>query len=101
MTGPQQSFESKIDMLPVIKLDRGIHVMHLFYRIDRPRWAQLEPGQSAAALSRLDKLALENSASSHPHLRTFANVGGKADLGFFLLRADLSRLTQLHRAVVT
>ena len=25
----------------VVKLDRGIHVLHLIYRIDRARWSQL------------------------------------------------------------
>ncbi len=28
-------------MAPVIKLDRGLHALHLFYRVDRPRWADL------------------------------------------------------------
>ena len=29
--------------LPVVKLDKGIHVMHLFYRIDRERWTVVAP----------------------------------------------------------
>ncbi len=86
-----------MDMLPVIKLDRGIHVMHLFYRIDRARWSQLPDGESGRTQARLEKLAAENAGPSHPNLRTFANVGGKADLVFFLLGADLARIGQLHR----
>ena len=86
-----------MDMLPVIKLDRGIHVMHLFYRIDRARWSQLPDGESGRTRARLEKLAAENAGPSHPNLRTFANVGGKADLVFFLLGADLARIGQLHR----
>ena len=33
-------------LLPTIKLDRGVHVMHLFYSIDRVRWSQLPQGTS-------------------------------------------------------
>ena len=83
--------------LPLIALDRGLHVMHLFYRIDRLRWAQLAPGQSLQARTRLEALCAENSALSHPRLLTYANLGGKADLGFFLLAAELGRLAQMHR----
>lgn len=84
-------------MSPVIKLDRGIHVMHLFYRIDRARWSQLPEGESARILARLEKICADTASASHPHLRSFANVGGKADLVFFLLAADLAALGQLHR----
>jgi chlorite dismutase len=77
---------------PVIKLDRGIHVMHLFYRVDRERWAQ-----SAESLSRLETLCAANAAASHPRLATYATMGGKADLAFFLLAAELGQIGQMHR----
>ena len=83
--------------LPTVKLDKGIHVMHLFYRIDRARWAQLPAGESAKALERLEALCAANSAASNPSLRTYGNVGGKADFVFFLLAADLVQLAQMHR----
>lgn len=82
---------------PIVKLDKGIHVMHLFYRLDRARWNQLPAGESANVRARLEKLCAANSAASHPALRTYANVGGKADLAFFLLAADLVQLGQIHR----
>ena len=72
--------------LPVIKLDRGIHAMHLFYRVDRQHWAQ-----SAECLSRLEALCAANAQPSHPRLTTYATIGGKADLAFFLLAAELGR----------
>jgi hypothetical protein len=37
--------------LPVIKLDRGIHALHLFYHLNRERWIK-----SAQCLSRLETL---------------------------------------------
>lgn len=83
--------------LPTVKLDRGIHVMHLFYSIDRVRWAALAPGQSAQACDRLAALCQANAAESHPRLVSYANVGGKADFAFMLYAAELGQLGQLHR----
>lgn len=83
--------------IPSIKLDRGIHAMHLFYRIDRVRWGQLSVGESKSICDKLQKLCEANAAVSHPQLRTYANVGGKADFAFFLLAAELAQISQLHR----
>lgn len=83
--------------LPVIKLNQGIHVMHLFYRIDRLRWAQLGSGESLQSQTRLEALCAANANASHPRLVTYANVGGKADLAFLLQAAELGQVAQLHR----
>ena len=56
--------------IPTVKLDRGIHVMHLFYKIDRVRWSQLPSGESAAVRARLETLCAANAAVSHPRLVT-------------------------------
>src|SRR5208282_3147551 len=85
--------------LPDIKLDRGVHAMHLFYRVDREHWTRLPAGQSAECRARLERLCAANANPSHPRLTTFANVGGKADLVFFLLAAGLSEISQMHREV--
>ncbi len=84
-------------VLPNVKLSQGIHVMHLFYRLDRVRWSGLQAGVSQAARERLEALCAANAARSHPRLCTYANMGGKADLAFFLLAAELGQLGQLHR----
>ncbi|MDB6065256.1 MAG: Chlorite dismutase [Pedosphaera sp.] len=83
--------------LPIVKLNQGIHVMHLFYRIDRVRWMKLETGESAATLEKLTALCEANANSSHPRLVTYANVGGKADLVFMLQAAELGQIAQMHR----
>lgn len=83
--------------LPKIKLDHGLHVMHLFYRVDRARWAQLGPEASARSRARLEQLIEVNNAPSHPQIRTYANVGGKADFVFFLIAQELGQLGQMHR----
>lgn len=85
--------------LPTVKLSQGIHAMHLFYRIDRARWAQLPKGEADQARLRLTELCAANAAASHPSIRTYANVSGKADLVFFLLAADLVQLAQMHRDI--
>src|SRR6185436_12633944 len=83
--------------VPVVKLDRGLHVMHLFYRIDRVRWAQLASGEPEKTLGRLESLCAANAAPSHPRLTSYANIGGKADIAFMLLAAELAGLAQMHR----
>jgi hydrogen peroxide-dependent heme synthase len=83
--------------LPTVKLTKGLHVMHLFYRVDRVEWARLSGTQSADTLRNLEELCSRNSAASHPRLTTYANVGGKSDFAFVLLTAELGALGQLHR----
>jgi chlorite dismutase len=83
--------------LPTVKLNQGIHVMHLFHRLDRLRWSQLPAGASDQARSRLEALCAAHAAASHPRLCTYAGVGGKADLAWMLYAADLAQLAQMHR----
>jgi chlorite dismutase len=85
--------------IPVVKLSKGIHVLHLFYRIDRVRWAQLSEDQRSQARSRLESLCAANAAASHPRLATYTNMGGKADLVFMLTAAELGQLGQMHHDV--
>ncbi len=83
--------------LPVVKLNQGIHVMHLFYRVDRLRWAQLAAGESAQARAKLEALCATNASPSHPRLVSYTNVGGKADFVFMLQTAELGKIAQMHR----
>ncbi|MDB6123769.1 MAG: Chlorite dismutase [Pedosphaera sp.] len=85
--------------LPLVKLNHGIHVMHLFYRIDRVRWTQLGAGESAQARTKLEALCAANTNPSHPRVVTYATVGGKADLAVMLYAAELGQVAQLHRDV--
>ena len=85
--------------LPPVKLDQGIHVMHLFYRIDRVRWSQLNAGESTKALAALEALCAANGAPSHPRIASYAGIGGKADLGFILYAAELGHVAQMHRSL--
>src|SRR5262245_7778535 len=90
-------FNGRMTQLPSVKLDRGIHVMHLFYKIDRLRWTSLPAGESARTLGRLEALCAANAAASHPRLVTYANTGGKADLAFMIYAKELGQAAQIHR----
>jgi len=83
--------------LPKIKLDQGIHVMHLFYRVDRVTWTRLSPAESTRVRASLEELCAQYAATSHPRLVTFANICGKADLVFMLYAAELGLIAQMHR----
>lgn len=83
--------------MPAVKLTKGIHVLHLFYRVDRSRWAALPTEAPAEALKRLEMLCKANSAASNPRLTTYANIGGKADFVFMLTAAELGQVGQMHR----
>lgn len=84
-------------LFPSVKLDRGIHVMHLFYKVNRERWLQLAAGESAQTRSRLEALCDANAAASHPRLTTYANISGKADFAFILYAAELGQIGRMHR----
>jgi peroxiredoxin len=83
--------------LPTVKLNRGIHVMHLFYKIDRVRWSALAEDDSNLALNRLKKFCDGNSVASNPRLVTFVNVGGKSDFAFMLYASELGQISQMQR----
>lgn len=86
---------------PTVKLDRGIHVLHLFYRLDRAAWIPLGPDKSERIQRRLETLCSTYAAPSAPRLLTYAPVGGKADLAFLLFAAELTELSKIHREVET
>lgn len=82
-----------------VPLSRGVHVAHLFFRVDRLRWQALPAGESAAALSRLEAVCAAYPGPAAPRVMTFAGVGGKADVAVLLFAADLKELSSLQRSV--
>lgn len=84
---------------PSVPLSRGVHVAHLFFRLDRVRWQALPEGESAAALARLEEVGAAYPGPAAPRVMTFAGVGGKADVAFLLFAAQLQELSTLQRAV--
>jgi chlorite dismutase len=82
---------------PVVKLAKGIHVMHLFFHVDRVRWSALPPGSSEQTRSKLEAFCSANAAPSNPRVMTFANVGGKAHMAFVLFAAEFAQVGQMHQ----
>ena len=85
--------------LPSVKLVQGIHVMHLFFRIDRLRWTALPAGESAGVRESLTNLCARYPGKAAPRVMTFAGVGGKADVGFILFAAELQQISSMQREV--
>ena len=85
--------------IPSIPLSKGIHVGHLFFRVDRVRWGALPVGESAATLARLEAVCAAHPGPAAPRVMTFASVGGKADLAFMLFATELQQLGAMQRAV--
>jgi chlorite dismutase len=85
--------------LPVVKLNQGIHVMHLFYRLDRRAWGRTGSAVPNSGPERLAALCAANNQPCHPRLTCYAGVGGKADLAFLLQNATLDGLAAMHREV--
>lgn len=73
--------------------------MHLFYRINRVAWKGIGPDESGRVREAIDRLCEEHPGPSHPRISTYVNVGGKADIAFFMLAEDLGRLASMHRAL--
>jgi hydrogen peroxide-dependent heme synthase len=74
-------------------------VAHLFFRVDRVRWAQLSPEERAAARARLEAVCTAHAGPAAPRVLTYANVGGKADVAVLLFAAELQQLSALQREV--
>ena len=85
--------------IPTVPLTQGIHVCHLYFRLDRARWAALPAGESSAALKRLEAVCAAHPGPAAPRVMTFAGVGGKADVAVILFAAELQQLSAQQRAV--
>ena len=86
-------------MIPEVELKEGIHALHLFYQIDRERWDEVSKAESESSMEALQTLCDANNEASHPRLRTFVNVGGKADLCFFFLAKTLGEVSAMQRKI--
>ena len=84
---------------PSVKLTQGIHVLHLFHRIDRVRWNTLSAAETAAARARLEAVCAKHPGPAAPRVMTFVNVGGKADVAFILFAAELQQISAMQREV--
>ncbi len=85
--------------IPSVKLTEGIHVMHLFFHIDRGAWADVPERESRETLAALEKIRAAYPGPAAPRVATYANVGGKADIAFILYAAELQQISSMQREI--
>ncbi|GAB4164895.1 MAG: heme-dependent peroxidase [Terrimicrobiaceae bacterium] len=69
----------------------GLHVVHLFFRIDYGQWDLLDARARIEAKTSLAQVVQDIRAEADTQLLTFSVLTPKADLGFMLLTPDLHR----------
>jgi chlorite dismutase len=77
----------------------GWHVLHLFYRVNRPRISALAPRDRAAAAASLAELLQGQCPAPPQQIQVFAIVGHKADFGVIMAGPDLRALHALQVAI--
>ncbi len=75
----------------------GVHVLHLFYRIDNASWDLLSQEEKMEARTGLLSLIKEAREREDTQLLTFSMVTPKADMGFMLLTSDLHVANKLEK----
>ncbi len=76
----------------------GWTVLHLFYRIDRPRWRGLAPEDRIAAVDEFSSWLRDASQEEGLQLIPFAGVT-KSDFGVMALHPDLWRVQQVSQEI--
>lgn len=79
----------------------GLHVMHLFYRIDHGQWEMLDASGKIAAKTAMAALVQEIRSQPGSQLLTLSILTPKADLGFMLLARDLQVLDDAAKRLGT
>ncbi len=77
--------------------EEGLHVFHLFYRIDNGSWDLLSQEEKMEARTGLLSLIKEAREREDTQLLTFSMVTPKADIGFMLLTKDLHVANRLEK----
>jgi len=75
--------------LPAILPTEGLHVLHLFYRMEQEPWQYLDAGERRKRRDQFARHVREIRGIPGTQLLPYSVVGPKADLGFMLLTPDL------------
>jgi len=74
---------------PAVLPHEGLHVVHLYLRLDRPAWEALSESEKNNRKNHLGALVAEIRQIPRTQLLAFSVVNPRADLGFMLLTPDL------------
>ena len=74
---------------PAILPSEGLHVVHLFFRLERVTWDFLDGEERRERCDKLARVVAEIQSLPRTQLLPFSMVSPKSDLGFMLLTPDL------------
>lgn len=74
---------------PAILPSEGLHVVHLFFRLERVTWEFLDGEERRERCDKLARVVAEIQSLPRTQLLPFSMVSPKSDLGFMLLTPDL------------
>ena len=80
--------DTSTSLSPILPTE-GLHVVHLFYRVEQEAWQYLESADRRKRRDQLAKLVREMQGLPGTQLLPYSVVSPKADLGFMLLTPDL------------
>jgi chlorite dismutase len=81
---------------PVIPKE-GLHVLHLFYKIEQGQWQILSAEEQRRAKTHLSSLVQEIRSTPSTQLLIFSIVSPKADIAFMLLTPDLHTANRFEK----
>ncbi len=79
--------------------EEGWHFLHLFYRVDRGRLADLPAGRKEQGIEDLKRILGDRTASGPEQLQCFAVPGHKADFGVVMAGPDLKGIHGTQTAI--
>jgi hydrogen peroxide-dependent heme synthase len=79
--------------------EEGWHFLHLFYRVDRGRLADLPAGRREQGIEELKRILGERAAGGPEQLQCFAVPGHKADFGVIMAGPDLKGIHGIQAAI--
>lgn len=82
---------------PEVVPEEGLHVLHLFYKVDAGSWDLLSGEEKIEARTEMLSLVKEARDEDRTQLLVFSMVTSKADIGFMLLTPDLQRANQIEK----
>jgi peroxiredoxin len=79
--------------------EEGWHFLHLFYRVDRGRLADLPAGRRDQGIEELGRILGDRTAAGPEQLQCFAVPGHKADFGVVMAGPDLKAVHGIQTAI--
>jgi len=91
--------ESTAQMPATLVPEEGWHFLHLFYRVDRGRLADLPAARREQGIEELKRILGERTAGGPEQLQCFAVPGHKADFGVVMAGPDLKGVHRVQAAI--